>query len=289
MIKKHILIIPYLALNGAILVIALFKAFQISIGYYPLVGLIELTWDYYLAVLTDARFLASTAYSIYLALTATILSLVIGLGIAFILIKWEKSHPVVMKIVKTPISLPHIIVTLMALQILGQSGILSRLLWHLGLINQASQFPLLIHDKMGLGIILVFLYKEIPYVAIAVLAILKQINFGYVQVARKLGASAWQSFWHIILPLVQPTLATLFVILFSFTFGSFEVPFLLGNPARQAIAVTAYNMFSQPDLLQRPVAMALNIVISLICLGISLLTLAISRRFPGGRVQLEKK
>lgn len=286
--RKYLKILPYLALNGAVLVTALFKAFQMSIGYYPIVGLTEFTWDYYLAVLTDAKFLNALTYSIYLTLVATLLALIIGLLLAFMLLRSEKSSFIVKKIIKIPISLPHIIVALMMLQILGQPGIISSLFLNLGIIQDVSDFPLLVHDKGGFSIITAFLYKEVPYVAVTVLAILKQINFGYVQVARNLGASDWHIFWQIIFPLVQPTLATLFVIIFSFTFGSYEVPFLLGNRAQETVSIMAYNIFSQPDLLKRPMAMALNIIISLMSIGISVLTLAVSHKLPGGRTKIEK-
>lgn len=286
--RKYLKILPYLALNGAVLVAALFKAFQMSIGYYPIVGLTEFTWDYYLAVLTDAKFLNALAYSIYLTLVATLLALIVGLFLSFMLLRSEKNSFIIKKIIKIPISLPHIIVALMMLQILGQPGIISSLFLNLGIIQDVSDFPLLVHDKGGFSIITAFLYKEIPYVAVTVLAILKQINFGYVQVARNLGASDRHIFWEIIFPLVQSTLATLFVIIFSFTFGSYEVPFLLGNRAQETVSIMAYDIFSQPDLLKRPMAMALNMIISLISIGISVLTLAVSHKLPGGRTEIEK-
>ncbi|GAA2909918.1 ABC transporter permease subunit [Enterococcus pseudoavium] len=279
--KRKLLALPFLLLNSAIIIAALFKGMQISLGYYPLVGLDELSFGNYQQVLTNPFFQKSLVYSVYLALTATFLSLLLGLFLAFLLLKVNSGW--LHKIISLPISLPHIIVALMVMQLISQTGILSRLFYQLGWIQEIGQFPLLIHDPGGIGILLVFLYKEIPYVAISTLAILQQLELGYVEVAKNLGASSLRIFWSILLPMLQKTLASLFIILFCFTFASFEVPYLLGSPSHQTVALTAYDLFTQADLMTRPQAFALNLVISGICLGVTLLVLAISRVLPGGR------
>lgn len=272
---------PFILLNGSILISALFKSLQMSLGYYPLSGLKSLTFDYYRAVLSDPQFRQSLMYTLYLSLTTAGLSLAIGLGLALLLLKLSEQKKWPLGLFKLPIALPHIIVVMMVLQIFSQTGLLARLGLALGLVEDGA-FPLWVHDKSGIGIILVFLYKQIPYVAVTLLAILERVNLGYVRVAKNLGASFWQRFWQIILPLIQPTLFSLFVILFAFVFGSFEVPYLLGSPKLETLGVSAYTLFGQADLTSRPQAMALNLVMSVSCTSVVLASLAISRRLPGG-------
>ncbi|OJG46548.1 hypothetical protein RV04_GL000976 [Enterococcus hermanniensis] len=275
------MVVPYLLLNGVIICVALFKGLQVSFGYYPLIGLREVTFNYFKQVLTTAYFQKSLGYSCYLALTATFLSLVFGVGLAFLLLNTNSSF--LHKVISLPISLPHIIVALLALQLFSQTGIISRFFYQIGWIKEIGQFPLLIHDVKGYGILFVFLYKEIPYVAITTLAILKQLQFGYIDVAKNLGASHVRILTTIILPLIQKTVCSLFVILFCFTFASFEVPFLLGSPSYETVAMTAYDLFTQADLATRPQAFALNLVMSGVCLLVSVLLFGISRLLPGGR------
>ncbi|MDT2670655.1 ABC transporter permease [Enterococcus dongliensis] len=279
--KKKLAVVPFLILNSVVIFAALFKGLQISLGYYPIIGLQDITLANYQQVLTDPFFQKSLIYSCYLALVATFLSLLFGVILAFLLLKVNISW--LHKIISLPISLPHIIVALMVIQLISQSGIISRLFFQLGIIREIDQFPLLIHDSTGFGIILVFLYKEIPYVAVTTLAILQQLQLGYIEVAKNLGASNTRIFFSVILPMIQKTLFTLFIILFCFTFASFEVPYLLGNPSNQTVALTAYDLFSQADLTTRPQAFALNLVISGICLAVTLLALTISYFLPGGR------
>ncbi|WP_413537765.1 ABC transporter permease [Enterococcus malodoratus] len=279
--KKKLFAVPFVLINSVVILAALFKGLQISLGYYPLIGLNQLTLANYRQVLSDPYFQKSLGYSCYLALTATFLSLLLGIGIAFLLLKVKSSW--LHKIISLPISLPHIIVALMIMQLIGQSGIISRVFFQLGLIKEIGQFPLLIHDSGGFGIIMVFLYKEIPYVAVTTFAILQQLQLGYIEVAKNLGASTPRIFFTVILPMLQKTLITLFIILFCFTFALFEVPYLLGNPSNQTVALTAYDLFTQADLTTRPQAFALNLVMSGICLVITVVALTISRILPGGR------
>ena len=279
--KKKLFAVPFVLINSVVILAALFKGLQISLGYYPLIGLNQLTLANYRQVLSDPYFQKSLGYSCYLALTATFLSLLLGIGIAFLLLKVKSSW--LHKIISLPISLPHIIVALMIMQLIGQSGIISRVCFQLGLIKEIGHFPLLIHDSGGFGIIMVFLYKEIPYVAVTTLAILQQLQLGYIEVAKNLGASTLRIFFTVILPMFQKTLITLFIILFCFTFASFEVPYLLGNPSNQTVALTAYDLFTQADLTTRHQAFALNLVMSGICLVITVVALTISRILPGGR------
>lgn len=275
--------IPFVGLNGVVVIAALFKSIEVSLGYYPVIGLNRVTTSYYAAVFHDQYFTQSLWYSLYLAIVSTVGALVLGLLMAVLLNHLAGRHQVLTKIFMIPITIPHIIVALMIMQLLSQSGLISRIAYHLHLVSSIDAFPLLVNDHWGISIIIVFLYKEIPYVAVTMLAILKQLHSGYDLVARNLGASRWQAFWHVTLPLVQPTLFTLFIILFCFTFANFEVPYILGNPANETIALTIYDQFLQPDLQSRPEAFALNTILSAICLGVTLLALLISRLLPGGK------
>lgn len=281
--KDILLILPFVGLNSVVIFAALFESIAVSFGYYPLIGLNHLTTSYYATVFHDRYFVRSLLYSLYLGLVSTGGALALGLGMAVILERVAGKHRFPARLFAVPITIPHIIVALMIMQLLSQSGLVSRLAYHLHLISSINAFPLLVNDHWGTSIIIVFLYKEIPYVAVTLLAILRQLQGGYTTTARNLGASRWQAFWHVTLPLVQPTLFTLFIILFCFTFANFEVPYILGNPGNETIALTIYDQFLQPDLQSRPAAFALNIILSAICLAATLLALLISRLLPGGK------
>ncbi|MCP2821278.1 ABC transporter permease subunit, partial [Salmonella enterica subsp. enterica serovar Typhimurium] len=73
-----------------------------------------------------------------------------------------------------------------------------------GLIDAPAQFPALIFDPYAVGIILQYVWKEVPFIGVIVLAQMQALGTDYESVARSLGASRWQAFRHVLLPLIFP-------------------------------------------------------------------------------------
>jgi putative spermidine/putrescine transport system permease protein len=83
-------------------------------------------------------------------------------------------------------------------------------------------------------------------------------------VARTLGAGAWQRFWYVVFPVISPSVVAASLLVFAFTFGAFEVPYLLGKSYPTMLPVVAYNEYREIDLAARPAAMTINVLIALI-------------------------
>ena len=107
------------------------------------------------------------------------------------------------------------------------------------------------------------------------------------EAAENLGASAFRSFWEITLPMSIPVIARAFLIIFIFAFGGYELPLLLGATLPKALSVQTYLAYTSPDLLQRPLAMAMNAVMlllsSLLALIFGSLIFRLNRRMGGGK------
>ena len=54
--RKKILVLPFILLNSVVIIAALFKGLQISLGYYPLIGLNKITVANFFQVLNDPFF-----------------------------------------------------------------------------------------------------------------------------------------------------------------------------------------------------------------------------------------
>ncbi|MGI8866564.1 MAG: ABC transporter permease, partial [Rubrobacteraceae bacterium] len=65
-------------------------------------------------------------------------------------------------------------------------------------------------------------------------------------------------------PVISPAVMAASLIVFAFTFGAFEVPYLLGKTYPTILPVTAFNEYRDTDLDARPIAMAINVLITLI-------------------------
>ncbi len=79
-----------------------------------------------------------------------------------------------------------------------------------------------------------------------------------------LGAGRWQRFRHVVLPLIVPSVAATSILVLAFTFGSYEVPYLLGRPFPAALPVVALQYQQDVDLGARPVAMAVAVLIAVL-------------------------
>ena len=96
-----------------------------------------------------------------------------------------------------------------------------------------------------------------------------------------------RSFWEVTLPLSVPVIAKAFLIIFIFAFGGYELPLLLGSTLPKALTVQTHLVYMSPDLLQRPLAMAMNGVVLLLsggmALGYGILVTKLNRKIGGAR------
>ena len=137
-------------------------------------------------------------------------------------------------------------------------------------LMQRSGFPLMINDVWGIGIIATYVWKEIPFITLMILSVLEGVGNDLLQVGKTLHADRWQRFRHIILPTIFPSLGAACLIVFAYTFGAFEVPYLLGRTYPMTLPVWAYRNYSDVDLMARPEGIATGIVIAaVVCLSIA--------------------
>ena len=265
-ITPYILLVPQLIL-GAIFIIGLGTGIIQSLGVIPAFGLTEPTLKYYKEILTRSDILQSLKYSLYIAFVSAFFATSIGTILCAILVNLRQVKGKVMRVVQIPIIVPHVIVALFAINILSQNGILARIGAQLGLISDQQQFPLFLYDGHGIGVILAYLWKEIPFIVYFVIALMANISDSLGEAATNLGANRIQVFWKITLPLCMNTILNGFLIIFVFALGAYELPFILGATLPRALPVLSYIEYSKPDLLARPYAMAINgLIIAISCL-----------------------
>jgi putative spermidine/putrescine transport system permease protein len=173
---------------------------------------------------------------------------------------------------------PHLVAAISIGLLLGQSGLLARLVNATGVITMPAEMPALVYDPLAVGIIVTYVWKEVPFVTLVMLAALGSRLIELEQAARTLGATPLQTLLHITLPLIAPSLLGAATIVFVFTFGSFEVPVLLGQRYPRMLAVEAFVHYSDTDLQLRPLALALNTLIVVVTVLASIPCLWLLRR-----------
>ena len=264
-----LLLLPFLIVMGMVLV-SVWNVLIQSLGYLPAFGLVQPTLKYYQEVFTNADFLSAVLVSLRIALWSAVLATVLGVLVCWALIRCRKAGGGFLYLVRLPILVPHAVVAVFVVQLLGQTGLLARAGYALGLLEDYTQFPQLLYTPGYGGTILAYLWKEIPFVAYFVLAFMKGISHTLGEAAENLGASPIRSFWEVTLPLSIPVISKAFLIIFIFAFGGYELPLLLGSTLPKALSVQTYLAYTSPDLLQRPLAMAMNGVMLLLSVGLAL-------------------
>ncbi|MDQ3639571.1 MAG: ABC transporter permease subunit [Actinomycetota bacterium] len=261
-VKITLLLAPALLVVGVLFAGGLSAAVVQSLGYLPAIGRTEVTLDAYREVLGSRDFLDSLLLTVYVAGASTGISTVLAVISALAL--RNSAGRLSAAIFQLPITIPHLVAAVGIALVVSQTGLGARVAAALGMIGEPSEFPALLYDRYSIGIILTYVWKEVPFITLVVLAALRGVAGELEEVARTLGANRWQRFWYVVFPVIAPGVVAASLIVFAFTFGAFEVPYLLGRTYPTILPVMAYNEYRSIDLSSRPAAMAINVLIALI-------------------------
>jgi putative spermidine/putrescine transport system permease protein len=233
-----------------------------SLGHLPAAGMSSLTLDHFARVLADPDFFKSLGLTLYLSLTSTLIAAAISVAAALALNALADRSRAVQLVFQIPLTVPHLVIAVAVVFMLAPSGLLARVLQTTGLISSPTEFPLLVNDSWGVGILAAYVWKEVPFITLMILAVLRAGGAELLDVGRTLKAGRWQRFRYITLPMIFPSLGAASLIVFAYTFGAFEVPYLLGQTYPMMLPVWAYKAYSDVDLLSRPEGIAAGLVIA---------------------------
>jgi multiple sugar transport system permease protein len=114
-----------------------------------------------------------------------------------------------------------------------------------------NQLPLIADDKAWFGekfsslavIIMAEVWKTTPFMALLLLAGLVAIDDGLYEAARVDGASAWQRFWRITLPLMKPAILVALLFRTLDAFRVFDTIFIMTRGAQdtESVSILGFN------------------------------------------------
>jgi putative spermidine/putrescine transport system permease protein len=272
-----LLLTPALGLVVVLFGGGLVLGFLQSLGYLPATGIKAITLQHFENILTDPDVLKSLGLTFYISAVSTVVAGALSISAALFLTGLQGPRRLVDFIFELPLAAPHLVIATAAAFLLAPSGMISRILQAAGLIDGASQFPLLINDPWCIGIIVTYVWKEIPFITLMVMAVLKNTGVQLLEAARTLNANRWQCFRYVLLPTIIPSLGAACLIVFAYTFGAFEVPYLLGQTYPMTLPVWAYRNYSDIDLMARPEGIATGLVIAGVIIAAIVLSQALIR------------
>lgn len=260
---KRFLFLPGLLVISLIVLGGLLKSLLISFGLYGEIGLNEFTLYYYKKVFMDKTFIDSFLFTLKFSLISSFFSIVIGVILAYAIFFYDKTREFYLNI---PVIFPHMVVIVFLLNLLSNTGLVSRILYLFGAIDDPTNMYQFFYNKNAIGIILVYIIKGAPFSSLVFLQIFKRISIDEFYAMRNLGANIIDEFRYLIFPKIKLTASKVFLILFSFSFSSYEVPFLIGPTKPRALAVKSFIDFTKNDFSYKPAAMVLNVIIGLVCI-----------------------
>jgi putative spermidine/putrescine transport system permease protein len=273
---------PTLVVIVVLFVGALGYGTLVSLGWQPRIGATELSLDAYRNILFSEQhaetFWRGLLLTVWVSTASTVLAALFAVVAALLLRETFLGKRLSTFLFQLNLPVPHVVAAIGILFLFSQSGLLSRLGAQFGLFGSPGDFPIIVRDKLGIGIILSFMWKEVPFIGVIVLAVLQSLGADYEDLARSLGANRWQRYRHVILPLIMPGLLSASTLVFAFTFGSFEVPAILGVRFPRMLTVTAVRFFRDPDLNARTEGMAISMIIAFLAFALVILYAWLSRR-----------
>ena len=259
---------PPLLIIGTLFFGGILYGFLQSLGYQPTIGKYDLNFDAYYNVMFSERyaklFWSGLALNLWVSFVSTFLAAVLALWGALSIRKTFFAKKICNFIFSLNLPMPHLVVAVGMIFVFSQSGLLARFFTQIGFIASPSEFPILVKDKYGFGIILAYVWKEAAFFFIILMSVLQSLGENFEELAQSLGANKWQRFRYVILPLVMPNLFSASIIVFAFSFGAYEVPAILGVNYPQMLPVMALDFFLNPDLNARSEGMALSMIIAMI-------------------------
>ena len=277
-----VMLAPTLLVISILFFGSLLYGFLQSLGYNPNIGATDINFDAYLRVMFSeefsGRFWSGLTLSLWVAFCSTFVSAAIAIFVALLLRRTFFGKKLAVFFFQLNLPIPHLVIAVGMIMLFSQSGLVSRMLGELGLVTSPRDFPALTKDAYGIGIILAYIWKEVAFFGIIVLAILQSLGEDYEAVAQSLGANRWQRFRTVTLPLIMPGLMSASIIVFAFTFGSYEVPRILGVGYPKMLPVMSLDFFLNPDLNARAEGMALSMIIAFIVLVLIFIYMYITAR-----------
>ena len=193
----------------------------------------------YITVLSSGLWWTDMFNTAFVTLVSVAIELVLGMIIALVMFRALFGRG----LVRTSVLIPYGIVTVVAAfawQFAFQPDT--------GFINN---LPLIADDKAWFGdrfssfavIIMAEVWKTTPFMALLLLAGLVTIDDGLYEAARVDGASAWQRFWKITLPLMKPAILVALLFRTLDAFRIFDNIFIMTGGAQdtESVSILGYN------------------------------------------------
>ena len=232
-----------------------------------IVGFHIVNWQ---RALTDPFYRYILLNTLKIAAITTLICAALGYPAAYFIARSRSNKLLLLLLLMLPFWISYIIRTMSWINILGSSGALNTLLISLGIISEPIR---MLYNEAT--VILGLVHFLLPFMVLNVYVSLDGIDTNLEDAATSLGASRWQAFLQVTLPLSLPGLAAGGLLCFVLGAGTYITPLVLGGPRDAMFANLVFEAIITQ--LNWPMGSALSLLL-LFVLG---LLVAVYNRFLG--------
>jgi ABC-type sugar transport system permease subunit len=225
----------------------------------------------YLEMLGDQTFWETIWRTLYFTAVSVGLELVLGLGIAQLI----HSHPWGWKFLRLSLIIPWAVPTIVNGAMWrwiynADFGALNGLLLALGLINHYVPWLSLPNMAMNL-VIIADVWHTMPFVALVLQAALAGLPEDLEEAAAVDGATAWQRFWQIRVPLLRPAILVALIVRTVDAFRVFDIVYIItaAGPAYRTLTITYLTYLNTFSFGKQGTGAALSFLISFVTLTLA--------------------
>jgi putative spermidine/putrescine transport system permease protein len=207
-----------------------------SIGFFSFNGRTEIGLGSWAAAMNGQTW-DSFLYSARIATVSAFGSLLIAYPLALYLRRHFAGKGALNALIRVPLFVPALVAAFLVLNILSFHGILNEALLRLGLISEPLR---LTHDDWGLGVVLIQIWKNLPFLTLILAAVMANIPADLEPAARNLGAGPFAVFRHVLLPLSIPGVQTGVTLVFIGVLGDYAINAIAGPLYPPSLSIRMY-------------------------------------------------
>lgn len=264
-------ILPAALLTGFVVLGGVLVLLAQAFGLLPVIGEPSFTVAPFLAAGPELP--GSVLTSLGIAVASTAIAVTVGFGTAVLILQAAARSRLLEWTSTITLPVPHVVGAVAFGLLLSDGGVLPRML-HLS----GARWPDLVGGPVQLGTVLEFGWKESAFVALVTVSSLATRVTGFDETAASLGAGPVARLRHVVLPLAAPALLIAGAIVFVYTMGTYEVPWLLGSAYPEALPVLSVRLYNGVTLTSRPGAAATAVITLVVSAAAAAGALAIARR-----------
>ena len=218
----------------------------------------HIKWDNYTGLAQDALYLQTYWSSLVYAATTTVICLVLAYPFAYFLARSPADRrPALLMLVMLPFWTSFLLRVYAWKMLLADAGVFNNIAMSLGLIAEPLKMM-----NTPFSMVLGMVYTYLPFMVLPLYANLVKMDLRLLEAAMDLGATPWQAFWRITVPLSLSGIVAGSMLVFIPCIGEFVIPDLLGGPQTLMIGRALWDeFFSNQDW---PMASAVAVVMILL-------------------------